>query len=386
MTIVLCGGGSGGHITPLLAVARELKKLQPAVRIIYVGEKNGKFSHIAEESGVFDSCKYIYAGKLRRYHGESLFTRLTDIKTLFFNVRDIFKLFAGTVQSIFLFRKLRPASVLLKGGYVCVPASIGAKLSKAVIITHDSDALPGLSNRFAAQFATYHATAMPPKYYSYPSKSVKHVGLPVNELFREYSNSEMRFLREKLKIKIESPVILITGGSNGAHRLNNWILQSLEELMHIYPELHAIIAAGKGNKKQFEKSAVYHSYKDRIILEEFTDELYHYSAVSDVIITRAGATAIAEFAAQSKACVLIPSPFLSGGHQLKNAVVYNDAGSVKVVYEKDLTHGVKLLTTAIQGLLDNKSDRTELGRRLHATLPIKPASKSLAELLLKGVR
>ena len=168
MKIVLCGGGSGGHITPLLAVAYEFRTRNPGTTLVYIGEKNGKFSYIAENSNLFDELYFVSAGKLRRYHGESLLTRLFDVKTNILNIRDVFRLLAGLVQSYFLFRKIQPDALLLKGGYVGVPVASAGRLHHVPYITHDSDALPGLSNRLAARWARYHATAMPAKYYSYP--------------------------------------------------------------------------------------------------------------------------------------------------------------------------------------------------------------------------
>src|SRR3989344_4558488 len=384
MTIVLGGGGSGGHITPLLAVARELRADGKAYKIVYVGEKRGKFSHIAEESGLFDECRYIYAGKLRRYHNEPLLKRLIDLKTIYFNTRDLFRLIAGSIQSIFLFRRLRPSSVLLKGGYVCVPASIGAKFAKAYIVTHDSDALPGLSNRFAARYASVHATAMPEQYYNYPKKTVKHVGLPVDSRNKRYSADEVRFLKEKFKLPQKSKVLLVTGGSNGARRLNAWCLKALDQLFAEHPDLYVFMLAGKGNLSQVKKHGFRDDINRRLIAEEFTAELFHLSAISDVIIARAGATTIAEFAAGSKAVILVPNPDLTGGHQLKNAQVYEDQGSAVVVQETELQQSVAPLIEAVNMLINDSQKRGILGERLNASLPSIPAAKAIADILVNG--
>lgn len=349
---------------------------------MYVGEKGGKFSSIAEKSGLFDECRYIWAGKLRRYHKQSLIIRLIDVKTNLLNIRDVMRLTVGTVQSIFLFKKIQAHSVLLKGGYVCVPASIGAKLSGATIITHDSDALPGLSNRIAGKYARYHATAMPPQYYNYPKKSIRPVGLPIDTLFKEYSNDEIRFLKEKFDIPTDAHVVLVTGGSNGARRLNAWAFTALNALFSKYDDLFGIIIAGKGNIDQFEKADLSPEYRHRFIVIEFTSEMYHLTAMADVILSRAGATTIAEFASQSKACVIVPNPELTGGHQLKNAQVYEDQESVVVVQEKQLHEDAQTLVQALDRLIMDANLRRRLGTNLKATLPKMPAAQTLAQLLM----
>ncbi len=274
--------------------------------------------------------------------------------------------------------------MLLKGGYVCVPASIGARLSGAYIVTHDSDALPGLSNRFAARFAAINATAMPAKYYNYHPSRVKHVGLPVDSRYRSYSSDEVRFLREKFGIPPKSKVVLITGGSNGARRLNEWSIEAIEKLQKTHSDLYAIMIVGKGNATKLKKQLSSSELSGRLQIMEFSSELYHLAAVSDVIITRAGATTIAEFAAGSKACILVPNPDLTGGHQLKNAKVYIDQKSVLAVQENKLLDSVDPLVEAVDSLLENEDLRTELGRNLNATLLSVPAAKALAEILYDG--
>ncbi len=347
---------------------------------MYIGEKNGKFSYLAEGSRVFDELHYINAGKIRRYHGESPLRKLTDIKTIALNIRDIVQMLRGTLQSIILFRRLHANGLLLKGGYVCVPVSFGARFAKVPMITHDSDAMPGLSNRIASRFAKYHATAMPAKYYRYPSASVKHVGLPVDlKLFRKYSESEKRLLREKFEISADNTVLLITGGSNGARRLNQWCIELLPELLDKYPKLKVIHLVGEGNESQYDQ--VHPTYLDRINVLPNTNEMHHLIAVSDIVVTRAGASSLVELATQSKACVIVPNPDLSGGHQLKNAVVYKDQEAGLVVQEKDLSKNNENLKSSLTILIENPDTRTRIGENLRSTLPEKSSATELARLL-----
>lgn len=285
---------------------------------------------------------------------------------------------AGTLQSYFLLKRLKPDALLLKGGFVCVPVALSARAHRIPYITHDSDALPGLSNRIAARWAKYHATGMPARYYPYPAASVKVVGVPTDEHFREYSLAEINLLKEKYGFKPNNRVLLITGGSNGARRLNTAILEILPSLMAKQADLRILHQIGEGNEDQlidFPKE-----FKDKIFFFSFSPEIFHMSAVADLIVARAGASAIADYAAQSKACIIVPNPYLTGGHQLKNAQVYSQAGAAVIVQEENMAGK---LYEAIDNLLQNSQRRAELSKNLHALAPQKKAAASLAGLLIE---
>lgn len=266
-----------------------------------------------------------------------------------------------------------------------MPASIGAKSVGAFIVTHDSDALPGLSNRIAARYAHIHATGMPTKYYSYPEASARYVGLPIDSKYREYSQDEIRFLKEKYNVPVSSRVILVTGGSNGAQRINDWCLEVFNSLLLLEKDVYAVMVVGKGNLDQIERSAT-KKVKERIIGIEFSSELFHLAAIADVVITRAGATTLAELAACKKTCIIIPNPDLTGGHQLKNAEVYHQANAAIILQESVLKKDAAALHEAVAGLLNDVKKRLLLSDNLYATLPTMPAGEALAAMLLEGSR
>lgn len=373
---MLAGSGSGGHITPLLAVAKEIKKMDQNARLIYIGEKNGKYHSFITDSKIFDSEHYIYSGKFRRYHGESWAVRLVDFKTNFLNIRDLIKISIGIVQGTFLLKKINADVVFLKGGSVCIPTGIGAKYAKIPVVTHDSDSVPGLSNIIGGRNAVMHATAMPVENYSYPKEKTIQVGLPISENYREYTDSEVRFLKEKMGLKPESRVILVTGGSGGAKRLNEWCREAFHSLIEKQKDLFVIFITGQG--KGFE------SGDNRVKVVEFTTELFHYNAIADVVIARAGATTLNELACQKKAVVVVPSPDLTGGHQLKNAKVYAKKNAIILVQESDIKKDIKVLTKTVDNLLNDESKRKLLAENLNKTLPAVPAAETLAEIIIKN--
>lgn len=346
-----------------------------------MGERGGKFGSIAKESGLFDETHFLLSGKFRRYHNQPLTKSLLDIKTNFLNIRDLVKICLGIVQGIFLLRRLKADSILLKGGSVCIPAGIGARLAGVMTITHDSDALPGVSNRIGGKHAKYHATAMPAEYYKYPKGKIIHVGLPVSELFREYSGSEIAKIKQKMNIPTNSTVLMITGGSNGAKRLNDWCAEGLPKMLNHNDRLYVIFVTGKGKliTPNLDNSA-----KERLKIVDFTDEMHNLSAISDVIISRAGATTIAEFAAQSKPLILVPNPDLTGGHQIKNSKVYTEQEAAIVLEEKQISEDPDIIPATVSNLLNNKQMQIKLGRNLHSTVLDTSAARRIAQLLLEG--
>lgn len=294
------------------------------------------------------------------------------------NLRDLFRFIIGTVQSYFLIRRLKADALLLKGGFVCVPMAFAARLHHVPYITHDSDALPGLSNRIAARWARYHAVGMPAQYYSYPSETIRYVGVPVDSRFRAYSKAEQAILREKLGIPLDAPVLLVTGGSNGARRMNEGVIATLPALLKKYPKLYVLHQIGAGNEDQKKPLKRVHYF-------DFSHELFHMSAVADVVITRAGASAMADLGMQKKACIVVPNPFLTGGHQLHNARVYQEASAARIISEEELVDG-SILNAAVSELLDSRSLNQLLRLNLHGLLPKQPAAQALVELLIKVAR
>lgn len=374
---LLTGGGTGGHITPLLAVADELKRLQPEAYVMSVGDKGNSFAHLTDSHPAIDESRSIFAGKFRRYHGESFLRKLFDVKTNLLNLRDALYVVIGTLQSIVLVKRLRPDVVFLKGGFVGVPVGLAAALWRIPIVTHDSDALPGLANRIVGRWATVHATALPKEFYQYPPDKVRHVGVLVGQQYAFVSKAEQGRLRTEIELPEQGRLLFITGGSLGSQRINNAVMQIAEQLLGDNPDLTIVHQVGKGN------SGVYGSFThERLQVLEFLSGMYRYSGAADVIVTRAGANTLAEFGIQGKTCIVIPSPFLAGGHQLKNGEYLQAADAALVLNESDMTANPETLKVAVSTLLTNHTKAKQLAANLRAlTLP--DASHRLAQLLIE---
>lgn len=384
LRIVLTGGGSGGHITPVLAVAHQLKQLRPDCETLYIGQKGDSLGDIPANHPAIDRVVTVRAGKLRRYHGEGL-KQLLDMPTMGKNIRDVGFVVAGLAQSYRLLRRVRPDVVFIKGGFVGVPVGLAAAMLNIPFITHDSDALPGLANRIIARWAKLHAVALPKEVYSYPPDKTVTVGVPIAHEFRIRTAQEVRLLKEKLGFDAQQRIMFATGGGLGAQRLNDAVRMIAAELLQAYPDLAIVHLAGR--KHAEETSRLYDQLlsdtaRGRVVVLGYATNLFEYSAVAEIVVTRAGGTAMAEFAAQAKTCVVIPNPLLTGGHQSKNAQALLDRQAIRVVSEAELRQNPAALSGPLHALLDDPAAAKVLADRLHA-LAEPDATEKLAMLLLE---
>jgi UDP-N-acetylglucosamine--N-acetylmuramyl-(pentapeptide) pyrophosphoryl-undecaprenol N-acetylglucosamine transferase len=339
MKYMVVGGGSGGHLTPLIAVAEALKQLDNDAKVLYVGQKKEGLGEVVDHEAISDVYE-VSAGKFRRYHGETFLQHLLDVKTVLLNFRDFFRFVRGCFEAYFLLRKQRPNAIFLKGGYVSVPIGFAARLLGIPYITHDSDAVPGLANRLTAKHARFNATAMPGKYYPYPKEKNKHVGIPIRKEFQDYSSGAKNAARQKLGLQKDDLVLLCVGGGLGARSVNSALSQAAPKLLSDHKNLHILHMTGK---KLFEETLSMYDdikltkqQKSRVMVKDFVTDLYVYSSAADLVLTRAGATSIADFGSQKKLCIVVPNPLLTGGQQLHNAAVLEKSNAALILPEKDL--------------------------------------------------
>jgi len=379
--IMLVGGGSGGHLTPLLAVAAEIKSQHPNTIVIHVGQKNENLHDVVGGADI-DETYTIIAGKFRRYNGKSILSHLLDVKTVLLNFRDVFRFIAGTFQAWRLLGRTKPDSIMLKGGFVCVPVGYAAKIRRIAYITHDSDAVPGLANRMTAKHAVYNTTALPAGLYPYESAKTIQVGIPIRSEFVIVTPDIMRTSKQRLSINPDAQVLFAVGGGLGAQMINKALVGASLQILSQNSDIVIIHVTGKKlftETKQLYSDVLSEEKMKSIKLIDFTTELFRYSSAADVVLTRAGATNIAEFAAQAKACVVIPAPHLTGGQQLHNATVLQHAGAAVILQEQELATLGDVLTNLLQA---PESDREILGQKLNS-LAVYDSANKLAALLFE---
>ncbi len=181
MKLLITGGGTAGHITPLLAIAEEVKKRHPQAIIRYIGQRGDAMNQLVADNAYVEQCYKIFAGKWRRYNGIGFWQHAKDVKTFAKNLRDIIYLKVGFIQSLAIMIFWRPNIVFVKGGYVGLPVGLAAAILRIKIVTHDSDVVPGLTNRVLARFAKAIAVGMPLEVYKnfYSVQKTHFTGVPI---------------------------------------------------------------------------------------------------------------------------------------------------------------------------------------------------------------
>lgn len=385
MKILFVGGGSGGHVTPLRAVITALAEktdLQAVVvtdRIFF-----DQAQHIFRELPEVRLLR-IFSGKYRRYASKSFWWHLVHIPTLLLNIRDVLLLCVGCLQSLIILIVQRPKVVFAKGGFVSLPIGIAARVLKIPLIIHDSDAHPGLTSRVLSRWATVIATGMPEELYPYSSDIVVHTGIPVDDRFKPATSRQATELKKQLGFDPKRQLLLITGGGTGALRLNECSSEQAKELIEAGWQIVHFTGIGKGRGVEQKRSQLPAKDQQYWHIHEFGD-LLQYTLAADVVLSRAGASALQEFANSQKPVIVVPSPHLSGGHQIKNAELFADKGSVIYIQEEHLCDGSRRLVKELE-YLTKQSGRLskQLALRFHKTFARPEAAKDIASLITETV-
>jgi len=328
MKVVFTGGGTGGHVFPIIAIVREMKKkVSSSTELIYIGPRDDYSKDTLSKEGI--KTNFILSGKLRRYFSiPDFFSSLIDI---------FFKIPVGIIQALSLIFFLAPDLIFSKGGYGSIPVVIAGWLLGVPVFLHESDIVPGLANKILSKFSSEIFVSFPVKETEYfPLRKMVQVGNPIRE---ELLGGSADKAREIFKLKKESPVILVLGGSQGSQRINELMMEILPELLTKFEIIHQT-GAKDFPKIQKEVSAfipesVRGNYHPFAFLQE--EELKHAYGAADCVISRAGSGTIFEVAALKKPSVLIPLPESAQNHQVKNAYAYARYNACLVLEEGNLS-------------------------------------------------
>lgn len=379
MKILVVGGGSGGHVTPAVAVVREILELRPRASITFWTDRKyyKNVTKLTTELGVSTHFEVhsIPAGKFHRYsnwgfHDYLAHLDITFKEIIFGNLVGFFSFLAGIFISFFrlLRPKNRPNVIFLKGGYVCLPVGLVARIFRIPYIIHESDTVAGLANRLLMKKAKYVAFGAPLS----DEVKAKHpnyiwTGIPVAPEFKAVSLSRAASLKKAFSFNPEKPLVVITGGSQGSENLNN-----ITRL--ILPELLKFTSVGLvAGRKHYEDMIDLKDYEnwDHASLEsnfrmwEFNNTMDELMGAADVIVSRAGATTIAEIAGLKKAVILVPFEVLPGSHQLKNAERLSEAGAACMVKDSEMMKNPSKLLDEIRHLIRSPKLRADMAERLH---------------------
>lgn len=359
MNVLVTGGGTGGHVVPLLAVSAALKA--QGATILVVGSHQAADRKLVEEAGF--TFQAISSGKLRRYFSWQ-------------NLTDPFRVLAGYRQARQIIKRFKPDVVFAKGGYVTLPVVWAAAKAGVPVVLHESDTVPGLANRRAASKASSIAVAFPPETLSgLPKQKLVLTGNPLRDGVIKGSAAKAR---TEFKLDPKVPTLLILCGSQGSTAVNRLVWEALPDLLRDCQVVHQV---GERNVADLEAATAHvpAELRDRYHPRGFFgEELFDLYAATDLIIARAGANGLGEIAATGLPSILIPLPSAAGDHQRQNAAVFEDHQASLVLEEEAMTG--ESLNNAVKRLLKNQQRLAEMGRAARSLAQL-DATRRVAELI-----
>lgn len=418
MKILVVGGGSGGHITPAVAVVREIIRIKPRTKIEFwtdskyyknvvkitteIGLRWGEENKSGSEKNPYIIVKKVIAGKFHRYANRKFIEyfqtfghTMKDI--VFGNILGFFGFVGGFLQSFvrLIPKKNRPNVIFLKGGFVGLPVGIVARILKIPYVIHESDVTPGLANRILMKKAE--VVAMGAK-YDLPDSDDRSkkaeterkkkqnwlwVGTPISDDFSSVSKARQNFLKKSNGFDIEKPLVVVTGGSQGSQHMN-------ETIRKILPDMLKFCSVGLvAGRKYYEDMLDLKEYEvwDKAKLASnfriwnFNAAMYELMGAADLVISRAGATTISELAALKKAVILVPFEKLPGGHQLSNAKFLEKNNAAAVISDSEMLENPEKLLLMTKNLLKNKEKMDFYAKNLSQTIK-ENAALELANILI----
>lgn len=360
--ILLAGGGSGGHVFPGLAVVEALRRLAPEVCLDWLGARGAIEERLVPPAGI--ALHTVRAGKLNRFVGKDTLTNLARVPV-------------GLVEAVALLRRLRPDAVLTCGGFVAVPAGVASRLTGRPLFALQQDVEPNLANRLISPLADRVVVAFPWSLRRFPPGRAVALG---NPLRGSISQGDAMVGRQRFGLTTELPLVLVTGGSQGARSLNRLLLGCLPALLERAAVVHLCGAPSVGMVRA-AGAALPSRLASRYVWREFADEeMPHLLAAADLVVSRAGASTLAELAVLGKASLLIPLPPAIGrSPQEVNAEAFRRGGAAAVLREEGASSAV--LLDHILALLGSPERRAQLGA-VAVTLGRPHAADDVARLLL----
>jgi len=353
LRVLIAGGGTGGHVIPALAIARELRDAAGA-EVRFVGTARGLETRLVPEAGF--PLELIHVGQLKNV---SVATRL----------RTLMDLPLGVGRCIGLLREFKPDVVVGVGGYASGPAMMAAILLRVPTLAFEPNAVPGLANRLVGRLVSAAAVNFEETRSYFRRAQV--TGTPVRPEFFAIGK----------KTAGERKRLLVFGASQGARVFNELLPKIMERLLQTFPTLDVVHQTG--GRHGDATLAIYRSLGvslERVTVTPYLDDMAAQFAAADLILCRSGASTIAELAAAGRASVLVPFPQAADDHQRKNADAFVAAGAAEMIVESSLNE--ERLLQVFRNLLADDARREQMSESAR-TLAHPGAVRSIAEMVLQ---
>lgn len=370
--IAITGGGTGGHVSPAVAVIEALRERLPGdeLQLLYLGSRGGTEARVIPVMGV--PYRAVSTGKLRRYMSLE-------------NLTDMPRIPLGVVQSLAYLSRFNPHVVFATGGYVSVPAVIAAATIRRPVLVHEPTGTIGLANKINARFATVMALSVPGTERWIPGRKWVLTGNPVRGVVRK---GDKTTAARRFRFDPKFPTVYVTGGAHGSHKLNETVREALPRLLEIAQVIHQC-GDSPGTHDDYEGLArsvgeLPASLQPRYALQRYIGaEIGEVYALSDLVIGRAGASTVTELTALGKPAIFVPLPRAAGDEQRINAQRAVEAGGAIIIEEEELT--AERLVSEVSSLVSDHP-RLEAMARASKAAGFGDAAGHLADLLLKLAR
>ena len=360
MKVIMVGGGTGGHIYPAIAIAEAVQEKIIDSKILFIGSEEGIETKIVPKER-FSLVTIKARGMLRKLTYKS-------ISSPFFAITGFF-------QSIGIIRSFQPQAIVATGGFVSLPVVLAGFFLRIPVILHEGNVTPGLATRICKWFASGITIAFEGSRKYYKFRKVYHIGGPVR---KEIIRSVKSISIQHMGIRQDLKTVLVTGGSQGAKSINNVIIDALPELAK--NNVQVIHVCGERDY-QWVKEATLSSNFPFYHLIPYMYNIWDGLAAADIVISRAGATAISEIIAKGLPSILIPFPFSAEGHQDHNAAALQKAGACIVI--KDREFNKDNLMSELNKIINDKQSYLNMSRA--SSLLGKPDAASQFVSIMLGI-
>lgn len=338
--LMLTGGGTGGHLFPAIATAEALCRRLPGSEVLFVGTRRRMDRESLEQYG-YATCS-IHSKGLK---GKSLMSLLQGLAVLPLSC----------LEAMYHILRFRPHLVVGVGGYVTGPVVLAAKLLGKPTVIHEQNSIPGLANRKLGPLVTKICLSLPGSEKWFPGEKTVLTGNPVRDAILTLAGKEK-------KKKEGALTVLVLGGSLGAHRVNELVTGAFALGLSDLQGIRVIHQTGPGDVEMVEAS--YRKNKIEATVAPFFRDMAEIYEEADLLVSRAGATTLAELAVLGKPALLIPYPYAADHHQEKNAQFYVQGGGAVMFVEKELT--VELLGETLVRLLADRQELEKMGAAMRS--------------------
>ncbi|MCX8130131.1 MAG: undecaprenyldiphospho-muramoylpentapeptide beta-N-acetylglucosaminyltransferase [Clostridia bacterium] len=346
MKVLIAGGGTAGHINPGIAIAKYIKQKNPDADIVFVGTQKGLETKLVPREG-FELRLITVRGFRRKLSSDT-----------FLAVKELFQ---GIFEARRIIKGYKPDIVIGTGGYVCGPVVFNASRMKIPTLIHEQNAYPGVTNRILSRFAD--AVAISFKESKEFFKKAKMLVLTGNPVRSEMLEADRIKARKKLDIALEQPTVVIMGGSRGAEKINESVVEMA--VKYLGDEDYKIIFATGEAQYEKIKAKMGDKIPKSIELVPYIYDMANVMAAADLVICRAGAITTSELTVMGIPSILVPSPYVTANHQEHNARALEEQGASVVILEKDLNGNI--LYNQMISLLKDKEQLAKMSRNSKKT-------------------